>query len=181
MFGIMFRNIWTEGGTLWYAAGDVMGAKDGCNFPVSIYDGEFYGEDEEYVFIPWDLTDLWEGRINTIRLDFAIEDEANREFDICFAGMFRSEDEAYAYAEEYLRATTDVDPDATKEETVPETDPETDPETTPDGDATQAPEGDATNAPETEAPKEGCGGIISFGAVAILSAAAAAVALKKKD
>ena len=182
VFGIMFRNIWVDSGTLWYAAGDVMGAKDGCNYPVSIYDGEFYGEDEEYVFVPWDMTDLWEGRINTIRLDFAIEDEANREFDICFAGMFRSEDEAYAYAEEYLRATTDVDPDATKEETEPETDPETDPETTPDGDATQAPEGgDATNAPETEAPKEGCGGIISFGAVAILSAAAAAVALKKKD
>ena len=41
------------------------------------------------------------------------------------------------------------------------------------GDATQAPE------TETEAPKEGCGSVIGFGAVAILAAAAAAVALKK--
>ena len=32
---------------------------------------------------------------------------------------------------------------------------------------------------ETEAPKEGCGSVIGFGAVAILAAAAAAVALKK--
>ena len=46
---------------------------------------------------------------------------------------------------------------------------------------TNAPEaGDTTAAPqETEAPKEGCGSVIGFGAVAILAAAAAAVALKK--
>jgi hypothetical protein len=184
IFGIMFRNIWTESGTLWYAAGEVMGAKDGCNFPVSIYDGEFYGEDEEYVFVPWDMTDLWEGRINTIRLDFAMADETLREFDICFAGMFRSEEEAYAYAEEYLKATTDVDPDATKEETEAPTEAPTDaPET--NAPETNAPEqgGDATQAPEseTDAPKEGCGSVIGFSAVAILAAAAAAVALKKKD
>ena len=53
---------------------------------------------------------------------------------------------------------------------------------------TQAPDGEATDpAVTTEAPteepveKKGCGSVISFGAVAILSAMAAAVALKKKD
>ena len=65
--------------------------------------------------------------------------------------------------------------------------------------ATEAPETEApeTDAPETEAPateapeapaetdapakKGGCGGVIGMGAVAVLTAAAAAVALKKKD
>ena len=53
---------------------------------------------------------------------------------------------------------------------------------------TQAPDGEATDpAVTTEAPaeepveKKGCGSVMSFGAVAILSAMAAAVALKKKD
>ena len=44
---------------------------------------------------------------------------------------------------------------------------------------TEAP---ATQAPETEAPAEdGCASVVGFGAVAILAAAAAVVALKKKD
>ena len=53
---------------------------------------------------------------------------------------------------------------------------------------TQAPDGEATDpAVTTEAPteepaeKKGCGSVMSFGVVAILSAMAAAVALKKKD
>ncbi len=185
VFGIMVRNLWLDSGTFWYAAGEITGANDQYNMPFSLYDGEFYedAEGNEYAFVPVDLTDLWEGRINAIRLDFAMDDEATREFDLCFAGMFRSEEEAYAYAENYL-ANKGVDTSVTEEVTEPETDPETAPETTPDGDATQAPDGEDTKAPEnneTEAPKEGCGGIIGFGAVAILSAAAAAVALKKKD
>jgi hypothetical protein len=45
---------------------------------------------------------------------------------------------------------------------------------------TQAP---ATQAPETQAPAKegGCASVVGFGAVAILAAAAAVVALKKKD
>ena len=51
---------------------------------------------------------------------------------------------------------------------------------------TQAPK---TQAPETQAPaqttepagKSGCGSVIGFGAIAVVAAAAAAVALKKKD
>ena len=51
---------------------------------------------------------------------------------------------------------------------------------------TEAPE---TQAPETQAPaqttepagKSGCGSMIGFGAIAVVAAAAAAVALKKKD
>ena len=51
--------------------------------------------------------------------------------------------------------------------------------TTPDGE-TQAAEG-TTAEGETEAAKSGCGAVVGFGAVAVLAAAAAAVALKKKD
>ena len=73
-------------------------------------------------------------------------------------------------------ATTAPEANVTEEPTdAPETNaPETNaPEQ--GGDATQAPES------ETDAPKEGCGSVIGFSVVAILAAAAAAVALKKKD
>ena len=187
VFGIMLRNIWVDGGTLWYAAGEVMSAQNSCTLPFSIYDGEFYGEDEEYVFVPVDMTDLWEGRINSIRLDLAMSDPENREFDICFAGMFRSEDEAYAYASSYL---TSIGVNGTPVTEAPETEaPETE---APAGNETEAPAGNETEAPagnetqattgnETEAPVAGgCASVMGMGAVAILAAAAAAVALKRK-
>ena len=63
------------------------------------------------------------------------------------------------------------------------TEPETEaPTQAPETEApTEAPAGNATE-PNTEAPAEsGCGSVVGFGAVAILAAAAAAVALKKKD
>ena len=186
VFGIMLRNIWVDSGTLWYAAGDYSGATNGLTVPFSVYDGEFYGSGEEYVFVPVDLTDLWEGRINSIRLDLAIADEANREFDVCFAGMFRSEEEAYTYAKEYLVTAGVLDPNATE---APETtaEPETAaPETNAPAGETNAP-ADETKAPagETTAPaattEGGCASVIGMSAVAVLAAAAAFVALKKKD
>jgi hypothetical protein len=185
VFGIMVKNLWIDSGTLWYAAGEIPGATNGYTVPFSIYDGEFYGEDEEYIFVPVDLTDMWEGRFNSIRLDFNMADESTREFELCFAGMFRSVDEAYTYANTWL-AGNEVetkDPNATEEETEAPTEAPTDevteaPETNaPEqgGDATQAPDGEQTTAPA----KEGCGSVIGFSAIAILAAAAAAVALKK--
>ena len=185
VFGIMLRNIWVDSGTLWYAAGEVMSAQNDCTLPFSIYDGQFYGEDEEYVFVPVDMTDLWEGRINSIRLDLAMDDPENREFDLCFAGMFRSEDEAYAYAAAWLEGIG-LSGDPVTEAPVTEA-PETEAPAVQDTEApaegTQAP-ADGTQAPdaETDAPaKKGCGGVIGVGAVAVVAAAAAAIALKKKD
>ena len=183
VFGIMVRNLWIDSGTLWYAAGEYSGATDGLTVPFSIYDGEFYGEGEEYVFVPVDLTDLWEGRINTIRLDMNMADETLREFDLCFAGMFRSVDEAYAYANTWVEGIglETVDPNATEEPTEPPTEAPTDDVTEAPTDAPQQ-GGDATEAPTeapTDEPKSGCGSVIGFSAVAILAAAAAAVALKK--
>ena len=97
VFGIMLRNFWVDNAVLWYAAGDVTSATNGYTYDFSVYDGKIYdSEGDEYIFVPVDLTDLTEGgRINSMRLDMAMPDVDTREFDVCFAGMFRSEDEAY--------------------------------------------------------------------------------------
>ena len=192
VFGILLRNFWAEGGTLWYCAGDFMEPTNGLTVPLSIYDGEFYGENEEYVFIPVDLSDLWAGRIHNIRLDFMIADGNAREFDICFAGMFRNKDEAYAYAHDWLDYDNPV-PDTSaypgQDCDGAPTEPPYEPPI-----STQPPEIWETVTPETETPahhlddpeqavedilaKYGCTG--SLGAVTLLAVAAAAVALAKK-
>ena len=78
---------------------------------------------------------------------------------------------------------TETTPEETEAPTEEETEaPETEPETEATTEApTEAPtDAPATDAPATEAPTEGgCGSVIGFGAIAILAAAAAAVALKK--
>ena len=204
VFGIMFRNLWIESGLLWYAAGNVMSPKDDCNTSYSVYEGDFYGEDQEYIFVPYDLSGLWEGRINALRLDFGMGDEAVREFDICFAGMFRSVDEAYVFAETWLTErgviegpSTDTEEDTTDpdEGTVPEETTEAEATTEVSEATTEASEAtteerettaeesavENTTTEDTNEEKSGCGAVVGFGAVAVLAAAAAAVSLKKKD
>ena len=208
VFGIMLRNLWVDTGTLWYAAGEVPGPSNGYTMSFSVYDGQFYGEDDEYVFVPYDMTGLWEGRINAVRLDMNIVDESTRDFDLCFAGMFRSEDEAYAYAEAWITNVTGEAPevggeDESEDDTAASggvedtTAAEVEDTTAASGNVeeTTVASGDnddtAANAEATtvadgegdkdEDEKSGCGAVVGFGAVAVLAAAAAAVALKKKD
>ena len=188
VFGIMVRNIWVDGGTLWYAAGDVQSAQNDCQFPFSIYDGEVYeaADGTEYFYMLIDLDGMWEGKINTIRMDLAMQDEASREFDILFAGMFRSYDEGKAYGEEHLKTIGVLDSDWTE---APETTaaPTTEaPETDPAEVDTNAADTNAvgTGATETTAAattEGGCASVIGMSAVAVLAAGAAFVALKKKD
>ena len=101
-----------------------------------------------------------------------------------------TEPETEAPTEPETEAPTEPETEApTEPETETPTEPETEaPTEAPTDEVTEAPEtnapeqgGDATQAPEseTEAPKEGCGSVIGFSAIAILAAAAAAVALKK--
>ncbi len=184
VFGIMVRNIWVDGGTLWYAAGEVLGAQNDCQLPFSIYDGEVYeAEDEtEYFYMLIDLTDMWEGKINTIRMDLAMQEDQSREFDILFAGMFRSYDEGKAYGEEHLKTVGVLPSDWTE---APETTAEPETEAPETEAATQAPAADTGASGETTAAatteEEGCASVIGMSAVAVLAAAAAFVALKKKD
>ena len=200
VFGIMLRNVTADGGTLWYIAGDMMAPPSGYDQSFSMNNVRFYGENKEYVFVPVDLTGMWSGRIHTLWMEMEIEDPENGAFDICFGGMFRSEDEAYAYAATWLTgkgiaSAPETEAPATEALEVPVTEaPETEapaanteapeaPDTDAPADGTQAP-AEGTQAPdaETDAPaKKGCGGVIGVGVVAVVAAAAAAVALKKKD
>ena len=187
VFGILVRNIWVDGGTAWYAAGEVAGALIDCTMSFSIYDGDSWmdADEVEYFFIPLDMTDLWEGRINSIRLDLVMSDAENREFDICFAGMFRSVDEGYVYAEQYLKTNNMISEDYTKapETEAPDTEaPDTEANETNPVDTNGADTNAATDEPTTDEPaKKGCGSVIGMSAVAVLAAASAFVALKKKD
>lgn len=106
VFGILLKNFRLYDGTAWYCAGEVMSPNNTCRMPFYVDEGEFYGEDGEYVFVPIDLGGLWNGRINCVRLDLYMADYSSRQFEICFAGMFRSETEAYAYAESYVAEHT---------------------------------------------------------------------------
>ena len=82
---------------------------------------------------------------------------------------------------EALETIEETDPETTVETEAP-TETETKVETEAPKAETEAPKTE-TKAPETEAPAadEGCASVVGFGAVAVLTAAAAAVVLKKKD
>jgi hypothetical protein len=192
VFGILVRDFCLENGTLFYTAGDITDV-----LPFNVYqNGAFYGANGEYIFIPIDMTGLWEGRINNIRMDLSFGDKSFREFDICFAGMFRSVEEAYNYTEEYLVERGILT------ESVSETDPVAEPEPGdsepgyPDSEAPK-PQDSTPAAPETKAPESenaesetlddvafimttlGCSGSVSGGAVLVLLIGAAL--LKKKE
>lgn len=189
VFGILVRDIWVDGGTAWYSAGEVAGALIDCTTSFSIYDGESWEDAEgvEYFFVPIDMTDLWEGRINSVRLDLNVSDPENREFDICFAGMFRSVDESYVYAEEYLKSTGVLPEDYTRtpETTeVPEVTEATDTHATDTNtaDTNAVDTNTVTDDATTDAPTEGgCTSVVGINAVAVLATIAASVVLKKKD
>lgn len=191
--GILFYNMWMDTGSLEYAAGDVLSTTEANRIAFSVYDGRFYGADEEYVFIPIDLTGLWSGRINALRVELNHMEDCSASFELCFMGMFRNKDEAYAYAHDWLAYDNPV-PDTSAhpgqdcdgEPTEPAIEPPV---------STQPPEIWETIPPdETETPahhledpeqavedilaKYGCMG--SLGAVILPAVAAAAVALTKK-
>lgn len=195
VFGILFRNIPDVEIVLCGAAGDEKTGLSESVLPFSTNSyGQTYGTDAEYVFVPFGLNDL-SGRIYRMRLTMTFAGR-NGEFDICFAGMFRSVEEAYNYTEEYLVERGILT------ESVSETDPVVEPDPGwPDSQypETQAP---APIDPETKAPESensqpgnsetetlndvefimttlGCSGSVSGGAVLVLLIGA--VLLKKKE
>ena len=106
------------------------------------------------------------------------EDFAQETFDVAWIKFYQN-DPTDLYEGDFYVAGSE------EETTAEETEAPTEEATTAPAEDTEAP----TNAPEvtTEAPtdapveKKGCGSVIGFGAVAVLVAMAAAVALKKKD
>ena len=147
------------------------------------------------------------GRVNGFRVDFTgLESEVT--FDICYMGTFRSIEECMTYGDAYATAAGVGKPAETETETETETTPaesETTPaetETTPAESETTPAEtesessvestietetssevvtGTATESATATAEEEGCSSVIGAGAAAlVLSAMAAAVALKKR-
>ncbi len=185
VFTVLLRNFYGTGGTLWYYGGNILGAAE-TNKEAWIVDDSFYymSEDDEYFLVTVDLTDLWEGRINGLRFDFATP-EGSREFDICYMGFFRSVDEGKTFAEARLTEMgVLVDGEATQETEAPteevteaptETSAETPAETDPKPEETAEPT--VTEAPETE---KGCASAVGVGAVGLLLLAVAAGAVVRK-
>ena len=189
--GILFYNMWMDTGSLEYAAGDVLSMTEANRIAFSVYDGRFYGADEEYVFIPIDLTGLWSGRINALRVELNHMEDCSASFELCFMGMFRSTEEAYAYAAEWLTYDKEFHPETVTETvtesfTEPPYDPPVETESPDVWDTIVPDETTADTAPVTtegEALEElmeayGCTG--SMGAASWLTAVAAALILMKK-
>ena len=129
------------------------------------------GTEEYWIFDFTSEPDFSSDIINYLELNWAysVGEESNldAEFKILGFQLFDTLENALAATggEEATEAPTEAKTEAPETE-APET---------------EAPAAD-TNEPTTDAPVEGgCGSVIGFGAVAILAAAAAVVALKKKD
>lgn len=205
VFAMMLKDYMGNDGSLYYSAGDILAASPSHVTGWSLYgdDSEFYGADEEYSLVVVDLSKLniegeekqWTGRINGMRPDFSVDanDEEWAEWDVEYMGMFRSVEEAHAYAEKHLGdaatetkeepgASTD-EPDTNGQDTVADT---ADGKDTSAGDTETSASTNGSTKGETKAETKaetkepGCASAIGMSTVAVL-AAAAAVALKKKD
>ena len=108
------------------------------------------------------------------------EEPAGQTVDIAFVKFYAQDPYDIFKDSEYDPST-----DTTAAETEPATEPAEEtraPAADTQAPATEAPAGEKDTEPTTEAPKKGgCGSMVSFGAVAVLTVAAAAVALKKKE
>ncbi len=202
--GILLRDCYASNTGIYYCSDDVLSANADYFCGWDLFDGEMFGEDDEYTFVTIDLSGndelygKWkDGRINSIRFDFnglGAFSEEELTFDICYVGCFRSVEEAEAYNLTRLVAlgvgAGDENGDG-EETTVDSTVDTTEGDTAEGGNDETKVEDDSktedsavdTGAKETDASDEttGCTSMIGMSAVAVLVAAAAAVALKKKD
>lgn len=153
-----------------------------CWDPIEI-DGEsylYFYMDMSDDFAPWDA----EGRVNNIRVDFHNIDYSTpglNQFDVCFVGVFRDLEDAEGYVYDYLGVEKPVETESTTEEATTEAPAET---TAAPAETTDAPT-QTTDAPADDKSDEnnsGCGSVVGFGAVAMVTTigAVAFVTLKKK-
>ncbi len=199
-----------DSGILRYSAGKYQSADDTHQLAYSYWDDDCltYGEDGEYTLIVIDLkaalsivdeetgevddsafVDGWSGRINSFRFDFnaldvdetAVDPETDY-FNLHWAGVFRSVEDAQAYGNTYMKEKLNIEQNTEG----PTEAPTEAPSEAPTEEATNAPAGEeGTKAEEktdasTDATEGGCASVV--GSVAVLmAAAAAAVVLKKRD
>lgn len=192
-------------GSIRYSTGENMAADDVHIFDYSLFDEQlctYYGEKGEYTYVLIDMREMltqeqyeegWDGRIHGLRMEYGgmfINNPIDPEKDffyLHYAGIFRSKEEAQAYQEEYVATAGIVVPSETEVPTEAPTDAVTEAPTeaitealtdhnnvaTDDNDTTIDPAGNVDN-------KKGCSSVLSIGAMVIMMAMAAAVALKKK-
>ena len=158
---------------LFICAGDVL-APDPAFSSVSDYPCESSGEAE---YVIYDLTDDCEGIYNSFRFDPMGADEDTVIY-LCEIAFFATEDEALIYAGYGEDGDGEGEDEETTEESVEETEEQTEEKTE------KKTEKETTKAQktekETEAAEEGCGGIISIGAV-VAMISLGIVCIKKKD
>ncbi len=189
VFTALLRNFYGDGGTLWYYGGNIIGATDSNRHDWSINDGYYWdGGDDEYVLVTIDLTDLWEGRINGVRYDFAAPDPNAWEFDICYMGFFASEDAALAFCEKRLTEMGVTGEEVTEADTEVVTEVSTEASTEVITEASTeviteaATAGGNETTAEVAATEEGCASVVTVSAVSTLCVLiSAGVVLKKKE
>ena len=143
---------------IFYGSGDITGATAGYSVT-----SEYCGEGNGFVYFIYNLDGLWEGAVNMFRIDPVGMDEGELLY-IMELAMFKTEDEAITWC--------DFDEEETEE-------PTTEAPTT-EAPTTEAPTTEAGTRPPREEKDEGCGGIVSVGAV-VAMIALGAVCIKKKD
>ena len=148
--------------TLWGMSGDLYSwFEEGAANASALNEIDANGEVE---YLIYDLEYSWEGSINMLRLSFD-NAEVGSVIYVEELRLFTTKEDAYAYAGEEIPTR------------APETEKPTE-------DKTEAPNENKTEAPSTEAPEQsegGCKSVVAASVVAIVAAAAAFVALKKKD
>ena len=143
---------------IFYGSGDITGATAGYSVT-----SEYCGEGNGFVYFIYNLDGLWEGAVNMFRIDPVGMDEGELLY-IMELAMFKTEDDAITWC--------DFDEEETEE-------PTTEAPTT-EAPTTEAPTTEAGTRPPREEKDEGCGGIVSVGAV-VAMIALGAVCIKKKD
>lgn len=182
------------GASLWYCAGEVYAAQNDSHTGFDWSEGDYdMNNDTGWRLVCVDLTDeaTWEGIIHGYRLDIAGDGSLNEQSaDIMWIGFFRTEKDAYYYAnmneyydKEYGTAATSEDTAATPDDTTSASDPAssdaaTGTEATPGTDAPATTTGKASEGDK----KSNAGLIIGIvaGVVVIAAAAAAGIVMSKK-
>ena len=181
---MLLRNYYGNDGQVYYCAGKVVSAGDTNHEGWMIdYDYEWEIEDDIYDLVISDFTgyDNFVGQIHNFRYDFAgISADAEDGFDICYIATFKTVEDAVNYTMAYVNSQGEIKTDAPTE---PKTAAPTEPATEPAATEPATGEADTTNGTgeaDTTAADEGCKSVIGGCAALILTAVAAAVALKKK-
>lgn len=184
----MLRSYDASGGAVYYCSGNQMSADAEHMTSWGLWDEgclEYTDENDVYYnMVVVDLSEQWEGRINLIRFDFFdidVSEEDDASFDFCWAGTFRSVEEAQAYTQAWASENGLTDSEEEEDTDAPTEAPTETPDDVPTEEITaaptQAPAGNETEAPVTQ--KKGCGSVIGSAAM-VLSAVAVAFVLKKK-